>query len=96
MGKYRKDGVIYEAFQLSYEMAKGQERVPIWFVEGTKTGKIKVYLTDKIHNTQYCEINTPEGVISTNYDDFIIQETEGEIFTCKAKLFVSEYELIED
>lgn len=97
MAKYRKKPVIIEAFQLSYEMAKGVEKVPSWFAKAINIDKtVKVYYTDKIHGSQYCEIETLEGKMNARADDFIIQGVNGEIYPCKADIFEKTYEKVLD
>lgn len=94
MGKYRKLPVVIEAFQLTYEMAKGELAVPLWFAEATRKNEVKVFLTDKIHNSQHCEIKTLEGVMTGNAKDYIIQGVKGEIYPCKPEIFEATYELV--
>lgn len=94
--KYRKKPVVIEAFQLTYEMAKAQDPVPRWFVEAVKKEEVKVFVTDKIHDSQYCEIKTLEGVMTANAKDYIIQGVKGEIYPCKPDIFEATYEPIND
>lgn len=96
MAKFRKKPVVIEAFQLTYEMAKGQNPCPIWFAEATEKGDVKVFVTDKIHNSQYSEIKTLEGVMTANAKDYIIKGVQGEIYPCKPEIFEATYEFVED
>lgn len=87
---------VIEAFQLSYEMAKGIEKTPSWFANAVNVDKtIKVYYTDKIHGSQYCKIKTLEGTINAGADDFIIQGIDGKIYPCKSDRFEKTYEEVE-
>lgn len=95
MAKFRKKPVIIEAFQLSYEMAIGKQRVPKWFSEEVNDGSIEVFVTAKIQGSQYCKIKTLEGIMTANAEDFIIQGVQGEIYPCKPDIFKATYELIE-
>lgn len=93
MAIYRKKPVVIEAFQLTYEQAKGVQAAPKWFADAVnKDGIVKVYFTDKIHGSQRCEINTLEGVMTANSTDWIIQGVNGEIYPCKPDIFEKTYE----
>jgi len=92
MAKFRKKPVVIEAFQLTYEMAKGEEKVPEWFSLVTKNSEVKVFVTDKIQDSQYCEIKTLEGIMRADAKDFIIQGVNGEIYPCKPDIFEKTYE----
>ena len=96
MAKFRKKPVVIEAFQLTYEMAKGEAPCPIWFADAVKKDDVKVFVTDKIHGSQYSEIKTLEGVMTANVKDYIIQGVQGEIYPCKPEIFEKTYELVED
>ncbi len=93
MAKYKKLPVVIEAFQLTYEMAKGIEKVPEWFAKASINKDVSVFVTDKLHGSQYCEIKTLEGTMTANPDDFIIQGVQGEIYPCKPDIFNQTYEL---
>jgi len=97
MAKFRKKPVVIEAFQLTYGVAKGREKAPEWFVKKANENKeIKVFVTDKLEGSQYCEIQTLEGVMTANANDFIIQGVQGEIYPCKPEIFEATYEAVED
>lgn len=95
MAKYRKKPVVIEAFQLTYEQAIGKENVPIWFSEAVDKGYVKVFVTDKIHGSQYCSIKTLEGEMIASKDDFIIQGVNGEIYPCKPDIFEKTYDIVD-
>lgn len=92
MALYRKKPVVIEAFQLTYEQAIGKEKSPIWFCEAVEKGDVNVFVTDKIHGSQYCNIKTLEGVMIASKDDFIIQGVNGELYPCKPDIFEKTYE----
>jgi len=96
MAKFRKKPVIIEAFQLTYEMAKGREEVPEWFYSATDKEEVKVFVTDKINDSQYCEIKTLEGTMRADAKDFIIKGINGEIYPCKPEIFEKTYEEVID
>lgn len=94
MAQFRKKPVVIEAFQLTYEIAMSKEPCPNWFAEAVEKGDIKVFVTEKIHDSQYCEIKTLEGVMTANFKDFIIQGVQGEVYPCKPDIFEKTYELV--
>jgi len=94
MAKYRKKPVVIEAFQLNYEQAMGFYPVPSWFSEARDQEIVDIYVTEKLHGSQYCIINTLEGKMKANKDDFIIQGVNGEIYACKPDIFEKSYELV--
>ena len=94
MAQYRKKPVVIEAFQLSYRMALGHEPAPSWFVDACDKNEISVHVTEKILYSQYCIINTLEGKMAANSDDFIIRGVNGEIYPCKPDIFEKTYEHI--
>ena len=96
MGKFRKKPVVIEAFKLTYEMATGSEPCPIWFVEAVEKDVVKVFVTEKINNSQYCQIKTLEGLMTANFTDYIIQGVRGEIYPCKSDIFDATYEKVEE
>jgi hypothetical protein len=95
MAKFRNKSIVVEAFQLTYEMAKGQSPCPIWFAEATEKGDVKVFVTDKIHNSQYSEIKTLNGIIIADAKDYIVKGIEGEIYPCKSDIFEAFYEKVD-
>lgn len=95
MIKYRKKPVVIEAFQLSYEMAKGQKPCPPWFINAIDNNFISVHYTDKIHGSQYSLIKTLEGEMRADANDFIIQGVNKEIYPCKPDIFEKTYEKVD-
>jgi len=90
--KFQKKPVVIEAFQLTYEVAKGKEPVPQWAVDAQKNGALKIIVTDKLHGSQYGIIETLEGKMEANANDWIIQGVKGEIYACKPDIFSLTYE----
>lgn len=86
---------IIEAFKLTYGMAKGREKVTSWFLDAVDVGNVKVFVTDKLHGSQYCEIRTSFSSCKTvDANDYIMLDISGNIITCKHDDF-SDYEVIE-
>ena len=96
MAKYVKKPLVIEAFQLTYEVAKGKESIPKWAATAEKEGKIKVQFTDKIHNSQSALVSTLEGIMQANANDYIIQGIKGEIYPCKCEIFEQSYIRIDE
>jgi len=95
MAKFRKKPVVIEAFQLTWETTTGQHPVPTWFIEAMNEKKVSVGYTEKIHNTQWAKIQTLEGEMTANPNDWIICGVNGEIYPCKPDIFEKTYEKVE-
>ena len=78
MAKFRKKPVVIEAFQLTYGVVKCEEPIPNWAQEEIDKGKLRISFTDKIENSQYATINTLEGKMRADANDWIIQGVNGE------------------
>lgn len=94
MEKFRKKPIVIEAFQLTYEMAKGVAPVPNWFQDAVVRGDVQVNFSDNLHGSQSCKIKTLEGIMIAFPDDYIIQGIQGEIYPCKSEIFKKTYELV--
>ena len=92
MAKYRKKPVVIEAFQLTWDFIKSVN-APSWVI---KNRTIKFFYTDKIENSQYALIDTLEGQMRANANDWIIEGVNGEIYPCKPDIFEKTYELVEE
>ena len=90
--KYRKKPVIVEAFKF------GVESTPAWFMRAMDKGKIRVFLIPHEDRMEinYVGIQTLEGEMRGEKDDFFIQGVEGEIYPCKPEIFAKTYELVEE
>lgn len=89
MPKYRKKPVIINAFQLTWEVIV-TKTLPDWII-GSKN--IKILFNEKIKNSQYAIIDTIDGRMQANANDWIIQGVIGEIYPCKNEVFEKTYEL---
>lgn len=96
MAKFRKKPVVIEAFQLTYNVAKGKESIPTWAKEQSENGTLKVTVIDKIENSQFASIKTLEGEMRADANDWIIQGVNGEIYPCKPDIFTKTYEALTD
>jgi len=93
--KYQNKTEIIEAFQLTYEIAKSKEPVPVFAVEAQKNGNLEVHVTDKLHGSQYAIIETAEGKREVNAYDWIVSDTDGNLSTCTNEVFNNLYEQAE-
>jgi hypothetical protein len=82
MSKFRKRPVVIEAFKY------GIDHRPDWFQD-------KVKSLDIITFPKYCDISTLEGVMRAVFGDYVIQGIKGEIYPCKADIFIATYEPVE-
>lgn len=92
--KYRKKPLIIEAFQYGFD------REPHWFA--SEIGKTIRYVPTNKRPLQESRsfpsdvlIKTLEGEMRANYYDFIIKGVAGEIYPCKADVFLATYEKVE-
>ena len=81
MAKYRKKPVVIEAVQITERMRVGLESLPVGVSRNYAGGSLYV--------------GTPEGVMSTKVDDWIITGIKGEKYPCKPDIFEKTYELVE-
>ena len=88
--RYRKKPIIVDAFQF------GVDNMPDWFMldERVMWGNKKEIVSPFQHEykTLFCNIETPEGIMSGNYGDYIIKGVMGEIYPCKPDVFELTYE----
>ena len=82
MPKYIKKPVKVNAWQLTKENIEAG--LPDWL----DFDKVHVFGGD----APFAEIDTVEGLMKASCGDFIIQEFEGEFYTCKADIFLATYD----
>lgn len=85
--KYRKKPVIIEAIQWN-GIAFALGEMPDWFRDAITKGQIK-------RNDDKLLIETLEGSLYANPNDWIIQGIKGEIYPCKPDIFEATYEKVE-
>lgn len=81
--KFRKKPVVIDAFHFGYD-----NFVPEWFRIAEGNGRLREYAGE-------VKINTPEGVMTASFGDWIIKGVAGEIYPCKAAIFDATYEAVE-
>lgn len=94
--EYRKKPVIIEAVQLTKNnlLSENKPKLPVWFTEAVKDGKIQVVVTEKIDNSLYAIVHTLEGKMMANANDWIIKGIKGEFYPCKPDVFEQTYERV--
>lgn len=89
MAHYRKKPVVIEAWQLR------MDNCPVHLA---MQPNIRIFMnvkgmTDPLDlRTLWAEINTPEGTMTANENDFIIKGVNGEFYPCKPDIFEKTYE----
>ncbi len=91
MGKYKKKPVIIEAFEFTGPFCG--TNIPQWFSDAVSDCRVTLRGNWK---TDYCEINTLEGVMRANKGDYIILGIKGEIYPCKPDIFEQTYEAVHE
>ncbi len=80
--QYRKKPIVVEAF------CYGTDAPAAWFLEGVNNLSIISYAT-------HCDIHTLEGTMRADIGDWVIRGVEGELYPCKAPIFIKTYEPVE-
>ena len=87
--KFRKKPVVVEAFQLNERGLVGED----WFWNAVSENKVITHDFGKFkQNPAWCEIKTLEGTMIAKAGDFIIRGVQGELYPCKADIFMATYE----
>lgn len=87
IGRYRKRPVVIDAVQFT----EGQA-FPDWLTDARMAGKVTVHL--EIPGGNYLIIDTLEGKMRADQDDWIIRGIQGEIYPCKPDIFAASYEAV--
>ena len=98
--KFRKRPVTIEAFQMLKERARDKSDWPNWLIEASQKtpGDPGCLFYDKTAPgpTQLFMIATLEGVHRVDWNDWIIQGVQGELYPCKPVIFELTYEAVDD
>jgi len=108
MAKYRKIPVVIDAFQFT-EFAEIPDWAKVDEVTYYKTLSYTLDNGMNIHGLHLvngedrfippfhqAQINTLEGTMTAQLNDWIIKGVNGEIYPCKPDIFEKTYELVED
>lgn len=89
--KYRKKPVVIEAVQYTRRFLW-----PDWFSDAVSSNVVTTHGTGKFADGEcFAEINTLEGVMRCNENDYIIKGVKGELYPCKPDIFEMTYEAAE-
>lgn len=88
--KYRKKPVVIEAFR--WMGGPDQIEDPVWICDAIRSGKVRFEGAD---GDTVMLIDTLEGTMTANLEDWIIQGVKGEIYPCKPDIFEATYEAAE-
>lgn len=86
--KYRKKPVEIEAVQFTKRTFKELEKFT--------NNKIKILMEKHPNGRVWAEIETLEGVMKAELNDFIIRGAKGEFYICKPDIFEATYENVDE
>lgn len=89
MAQYRKKPVVIEAYQFRNRAGEPDGR-PQWLLDAVKAGT--VHFHNYALSPPHLTIDTLEGVMRAEIDDWIIKGVKGEIYPCKPDIFAATYE----
>ena len=95
--RFRKKPVVIEAFQMTQERRADNAEWPNWmhlaWQKGRKSdGALLASEWPNSDGTDKLQINTMEGRMLVEWNDWIIQGVRGEIYPCKPDIFAATYE----
>lgn len=85
MSVYRKKPVEIEAVLIT-EIVAG-DRVPAWVTDAIEKQIVHVY-------EECIVVNTLEGRMRGDLDDYLIKGVQGELYPCKNSVFVATYDWV--
>ena len=85
MAQYRKKPVVIEAIQFN---GKNAEEIEQWSNNNVKAGPVSEDTLTKA----YLEIETLEGTMTAQPNDYIIKGVNGEFYPCKPDIFEKTYD----
>ena len=85
MAQYRKKPVVIEAIQFN---GKNAEEIEQWSNNNVKAGPV----SEDTLTRAYLEIETLEGTMTAQPDDYIIKGVNGEFYPCKPDIFEKTYD----
>ena len=94
--KYRKKPVIVEAFQMTEKRRWDNSEWPSWLHRAwNKDWDERGALLIRPYQKEKLCINTLEGHLNIEWNDWIIRGVKGELYPCKPDIFDATYELAE-
>ena len=85
MNQYRKKPVVIEAIQFN---GKNAEEIEQWSNNNVKSGPI----SEDTLSRAYLEIETLEGTMTAQTNDYVIKGVNGEFYPCKPDIFEKTYD----
>ena len=85
MAQYRKKPVVIEAIQFN---GKNAEEIEQWSNNNVKSGPV----SEDTLSRAYLEIETLEGTMTAQPNDYIIKGVSGEFYPCKPDIFEKTYD----
>ena len=85
MAQYRKKPVVIEAIQFN---GKNAEEIEQWSNNNVKSGPA----LEDTSTRDYLEIETLEGTMTAQLNDYIIKGVSGEFYPCKPDIFEKTYD----
>ena len=85
MAQYRKKPVVIEAIQFN---GKNAEEIEQWSNNNVKSGPV----SEDTLSRAYLEIETLEGTMTAQLNDYIIKGVSGEFYPCKPDIFEKTYD----
>lgn len=85
--KYRKKPVVIEAMQWKGG-ASGASPIIDWILDGGHTARY----WEELHNGPAIMVDTLEGTMRAEPNDWIIKGVQGEFYPCKPDIFEATYE----
>ena len=98
MYKFRKRPIIIEAFQMTVERRWNNSEWPNWLHRAwnKEPGENSLWIDPDDPKRENLVCGTLEGVYRIDFNDFIIQGIQKEIYPCKPDIFHDTYESIEE
>jgi hypothetical protein len=85
MAQYRKKPVVIEAIQFN---GKNAEEIEQWSNNKVKAGPV----SEDTLSRDYLEIETLEGTMTAQPNDYVIKGVKGEFYPCKPDIFEQTYD----
>ena len=85
MAQYRKKPVVIEAIQFN---GKNAEEIEQWSNNNVKSGPV----SEDTLSRDYLEIETLEGTMTAQPNDYVIKGVNGEFYPCKPDIFEKTYD----
>jgi hypothetical protein len=90
--RHRETGSVVDAFR--WTAGADQEEKPEWAIEAIRSNQV---IFENVGTPQVTlRIETAFGTLHAHQGDWIVRDTEGHVYPCKAELFSLNYEQVPD